>query len=70
MQLQHTGIYTMIYIAHLAFPRSSHELPTRINFSALTTLLNVVGDAFWRLCCTVNDPSVITSRYTPTHPGL
>ncbi|KAG0847400.1 hypothetical protein G6F17_012565 [Rhizopus arrhizus] len=65
MQLQHTGIYTMIEIGHLAFPRSIHELSTFINLSALTTLLHV-GDVFWRLCRTANDPSVIASRSTPT----
>ncbi|KAG1048978.1 hypothetical protein G6F43_008669 [Rhizopus delemar] len=67
MQLQYTGIYTMIEVGHLTFPRSIHELPTFINPSTLATLLHV-GDAFWRLCSTTNDPSVIISRSTPTDP--
>ncbi|ORX46309.1 hypothetical protein DM01DRAFT_351574 [Hesseltinella vesiculosa] len=50
---------------HLEFPRSINDLPTFINLSALTTLLRV-GDAFWRLCRRANDPSIITSRSTPT----
>ncbi|KAI7847367.1 hypothetical protein BDC45DRAFT_318316 [Circinella umbellata] len=71
MQLQHDGIYTMLEIARLAFPRSLAELSTFVSLKNLVSLMQV-SDVFWRICqpCLDEDRSQLISSRRPSHPDI
>ncbi|KAG0936198.1 hypothetical protein G6F57_012446 [Rhizopus arrhizus] len=64
-RLDHHGIYTMVEVGHLKFPKYIEELPSLVNLRNLKILL-AINDAFWRLCRPSKEPELINARYIKT----
>jgi hypothetical protein len=64
-RLDHHGIYTMVEVGHLKFPKSIEELPSLATLVNLKILL-AINDAFWRLCRPSKEPELINAKYIKT----
>jgi hypothetical protein len=64
-RLDHHGIYTMVEVGHLKFPKSIEEIPSLVTLRNLKILL-AINDAFWRLCRPSKEPELVSARYIKT----
>jgi hypothetical protein len=69
VSLPHSGIYTMVNIGQLKFPRSLEEIDTFATVPNLLLLLWIT-ESFWRDCCLVENPEELAKKKRPTYKEL